>query len=830
METSSYAMSVGIFLFGIGTLALFLWYFATDLDRRKRMIGTILTVAVAGFSAWASIPLSKKLPLAIDLQGGSSFVVEIQPATEGRAVTTSQQETAIDILRKRLDPDGGKSLLINPQGLNQLEVQMPGVKDEEMAQVRETIQKVARLEFRLVQPGKFPFTKEAGDQPAFEPGWVEKPIIKKLEEGETEEDLDAQPQQYLFVKNRVQVAGKRVENAGVVFGGQGWEISLSLDDEGGEQMYEITRSATHGSDQLAILIDGEILSHPRINSTLRSNISISGQFDEKEAFDLASALENPLENPLKIVSSSQISPAYGAKTIERGIFAGLTGLGLTMLFMIFFYRVAGLVSLIGLTVNVLFLFGFMCVFNFTLSMPGIAGIVLTIGVAVDANVLIYERLREEMKGGRSLKSAIQAAYEKAFSAIFDANVTTLITATIMFMVASGSIKGFAMTLTVGVLGSLFAALLVTRVCFNWMTGSEKLSKLSMSSMIPDKLYDFLGKRKAAFYISLVAVVSSLLWLGVKNTDALAYDLNPKGGDKISITGAALETNQILESLKDLTVFNDSGVFNTEGNGNKVAFFPPTIQTQTTANGDEEIIVRAEFGTGNAIKGELEKDFGDQFQAETAGIGVEEIGPSMSSTLLKESFLALGLGLLGILIYLTFRFEVTFALGAIVALCHDVIISIGLMTMLGTQVSVMMIGAFLTIAGYSINDTIVVFDRIRETLRTRKGDLKDIMNHAISETLGRTLITSVTTLLTCLCLALFGGPVLREFSIAIIVGILVGTYSSIFVASPLVLWWSQRKDINLRQDILDADQAKIIDHGIEKEVAPREDSKSAPKSP
>ena len=625
------------------------------------------------------------------------------------------------------------------------------------------------------------------------------------------------------MKNRVQVAGKNVKNAGVVFGPNGWEISLELDDDGGEKMFEITNKARHEVDQLAIIIDGEVLSHPVINSTLRSRISITGNFEEKEAFDLASALENPLENPLKIVSSSQISPAYGERTIARGVFAGLAGLGFTLLFMIVFYRLAGLVALVGLTVNILCLFGFMCVFNFTLSMPGIAGIVLTIGVAVDANVLIYERLREEMKNGRSLKSALQAAYEKAFSAIFDANVTTLITATIMFMVASGSIKGFAMTLTVGVLASLFAALLVTRVCFNWMTGG-KLEKLTMASVVPDKIYDCLGNSKLALYASLGAVCISVLWLGIKNTSVLAYDLNPRGGDKVNITGATLSSDQILGSLKDLAVHNDAGVFNTEGKGTKVAFFPPTIQTQTLATGEEEIIIRSEFGTGNSIKAALEAAFPKIFPAATegatAGIGVEEIGPSMSSTLLKESFLALALGLLGILIYLTFRFEVAFALGAIVALVHDVILSIGVMTMLGTSVSVMMIGAFLTIAGYSINDTIVVFDRIRETLRTRKGDLKEVMNLAISETLGRTLITSVTTLLTCICLALFGGPVLREFSVAIIVGIVIGTYSSIFVASPLVLWWAQRKDINLRQDILDADRAKIIEHGIEKEVLPR----------
>ena len=305
---------------------------------------------------------------------------------------------------------------------------------------------------------------------------------------------------------------------------------------------------------------------------------------------------------------------------------------------------------------------------------------------------------------------------------------------------------------------------------------------------------------------------------------LAYDLNPKGGDKVNITGASLSSDQILGALKYLTIHNDAGIFNTDGRGSKVDFFPPTIQTQKIATGEEETIIRSPFGTGNAIKMALETAFPTMFPADTegatGGISVEEIGPSMSSTLLKESALALGLGLLGILIYLSFRFEVAFAVGAIAALAHDVILSIGVMTMLGTSVSVMMIGAFLTIAGYSINDTIVVFDRIRETLRTSKGDLKEIMNVAISETLGRTLITSMTTLLTCICLALLGGPVLREFSVAIIVGIVIGTYSSIFVAAPLVLWWAQRKDINLRQAILDSDQAKIIEEGIEKEVAPR----------
>jgi SecD/SecF fusion protein len=822
-EVSQYTMSVSIFLFGVGMLGLFLWYFATERDVSKRRVGTVLALLATGFASWASFPLNEKLLLAIDLQGGSAFVVEIQPSNEGDPVTPSAQEKAMEILRKRLDKSGGMNPNFNTQGENRLEIQMPGVKDEDMEGVRNTIQKVARLEFRTVKPGSFPFEKQAGDEPALEPGWAERPLLKRLEEGETQEASDAKPTQYIMVKNRTEVGGEHVTKARAAFLPEGWVILLELDGTGGDKMYETTKALRHGTDQLAILVDGEVISHPSVNNTLRDNIQISGRFTEREAFDLASALENPLKNPLVIKSASQVSAAYGKNTIKQGIYAGLAGLGLTLLFMIVFYRVAGLVALVGLTVNIVLLFGFMCVFKFTLSMPGIAGIVLTIGIAVDANVLIYERLREEMKAGKSLAASIQAAYDKAFSAIFDANVTTLITATIMFMVASGTIKGFAMTLSVGVLASLFAALLVTRVCFSWLTKVEKIKNLGMGSFLSEKVYDFLGKRKIALVVSLVLLAVSVGWISIQRSDALAYDL--KGGDLVSVAGSELSDQEILDSIKDLKVYRtEEPVFNTEGNGKEVPFYPPAIQTQQPLQGLETKLIRTSHGTGAFIRAAIINGHPALFAADAenqAGITVDEIGPSIGGELLRNSLVALGLGLLGILIYLSFRFEIAFALGAIAALLHDVVISIGLVSLLGTSLSVMMVGAFLTIAGYSINDTIVVFDRVRETLRTRKGELKDIMNLAISQTLRRTVITSGTTMITCLCLALFGGPTLREFSLAIIVGIFVGTYSSIFVAAPLVLWWVTKRNVDLRQDILDADEAKVIQQGVEREVEPKE---------
>src|SRR5713226_4274010 len=375
-------------------------------------------------------------------------------------------------------------------------------------------------------------------------------------------------------------------------------------------------------------------------------------------------------------------------SIRASIIAGLMGLAITLVCVLLYYRLAGLIANLALIINLILLIGALTMFRFVLTLPGIAGIILTIGLSVDASVLIYERLREEMALGKSLKVAVQAAYQKAFSSIFDANVTTLITAAILFWKASGPVKGFAISLTLGILASLFTALIV---------------------------------------------------------------------------------GHVRDALKPLGLADASIQESAQGGKSYITVRTPL----NTSDKVEKQIIQAMPGAGFMVEGS------------------ERVGALVGGELAKSSLVALGLGILGILIFVTFRFELSFAVGAIVALLHDVLMTVGVFALLGHALTLTMVGAVLTIAGYSINDTIVVYDRIREGLASgRRGTIEQIMNESINQTLSRTILTSGVTLIPILCLFFFGGAVLRDFSLAIIVGVVVGTYSSIFIASPIVLWWTR----------------------------------------
>jgi SecD/SecF fusion protein len=427
----------------------------------------------------------------------------------------------------------------------------------------------------------------------------------------------------------------------------------------------------------------------------------------------------------------------------------------------------------------------MSMFNFVLTLPGIAGIILTIGMAIDANVLIYERLREEMAAGKSLGAAVNAAYDKAFSAIFDANVTTLITSAILFWQATGPVKGFAITLTLGIIASMFSALLFTRTVFGFMLDNFGLKKLTMVNWIPSRSINFIGKRHIALALSAILILGSIgffAWRGEKN-----FGVDFTGGDLV-VLGA--KENVPLADLRR----------SVEG-----ANLGETTLQIATEEGRELITVQSRFGTADGVVAKLQQDFPQ------AGLTIEQtdtVGPRIGKELAGRSLFALALGLLGILIYVTLRFEFSFALGALVALLHDVIITIGIFALTGREISMVMVGAVLTIAGYSINDTIVVFDRVREGLMSgRRGTVAQIMNACINETLGRTILTGGTTLLSVGALYFFGGAVLRDFSFAILVGILVGTYSSIYIAAPVVLWASKLRGKSVRREVLETEALK-----------------------
>ncbi|MCB1065035.1 MAG: protein translocase subunit SecD [Verrucomicrobiae bacterium] len=771
-----------IFVMGVVLMGMFLWYFGTESARKKRIIGTILSLAVAAGAFWFydSLGITK----GIEIRGGMAMVIRIDPGMgedgETKPVTPEAQQQAIKVLQRRLDSLGTKDITISPQGDDRVFLQLPGVEEEERKEIEVILSKVAKLDFALVSSDPANQARVPGVLAGADviPGYHVLPYAQ-------EEDENGEPlpnRGYELVPLRPDMAGKHVSSANYTYGAEGDAISVSFDGEGSKIMAALTNNNVNR--QLAIIMDGEILSAPRINEPFSSGCLITGNFSQKSATALASALENPLENPIKIEQSSLISPTMGKETIRQGVTAGIAGLALTLLFILIYYRFAGLLALVGLTLNLAIIFGAMALFKFTLTLPGIAGIILTIGIAVDANVLIYERLREEMAAGKSLPSAIKTAFEKALSAIVDANITTLFTAAILFAVATGTVRGFAVTLMIGIIATLFSALIVTRVCFSWTTDTGFLKKLTFMNIIPSNIIDFLSKRRIAFVVSAVAFVVSLI--AIFALDPRGVDL--KEGDMVTFRAPDSVTKEkVVELLSDADL-------NLE----------PIVQILNPVGSDGEFVtVRTGFEKGDVVIDKLQTDLG-----KLEDVSKDSVGSAVGGEMLRSSVMALGLGLLVILIYLTLRFEFAFALGAIVALFHDLVITLGITTLLGQEVSLITVGAFLTIAGYSINDTIIVFDRVREGLATKRGDVKDVMNHALNATLGRTLLTSGTTLLTVVVLFVFGGPSLKGFSLPLIVGILVGTYSSIFVAAPIVLWWARRSGTNLRREVLDNEAARI----------------------
>jgi SecD/SecF fusion protein len=435
-----------------------------------------------------------------------------------------------------------------------------------------------------------------------------------------------------------------------------------------------------------------------------------------------------------------------------------------------YYKFAGLIANLALLVNIILLIGALTMFNFVLTLPGIAGIILTIGIAVDASVLIYERLREELALGKSLKIAVQSAYDKAFSSIFDANVTTLITAAILFWKASGPVKGFAISLSLGILASLFTALIVGRNALGWFVDTGRVKRISMLHLISSHNFNFLGKGFIACMCSLALIIAGATAFYVRGDKNFGVDF--RGGDLITLSSTqAVSVRDVRQALEPIRLGE-------------------ALIQQSAQGGKNYITIRSAVNTSEAIEKQVAKAMPQaEFKVERS----ERVGALVGGELAKTSLWALALGILGILIFVTFRFELSFAVGAIVAVLHDVIITVGVFSLLGRELTLTMVGAVLTIAGYSINDTIVVYDRIREGLASgKRGTIEQIMNDSINQTLSRTILTSSVTLIPILCLFFLGGSVLRDFALAIIVGVVVGTYSSIFIASPIVLWWTRAR--------------------------------------
>lgn len=761
------------FFAGLGLLILFGWYLATEIGPRKRWLALTMTLLALAIAVTEIYPPQKKIALGLDIQGGTSFLIRL--VKTDKPITKAMQEQAVEVIRKRVDYFGGGEPVITPVSDDRILVQIPGLGAEKIQEARDQLSRVAKLEFRMVYPDNGQRLEQIDKGEQVIPPDYRVEIYKPHAEGN-----EKAKEERMLVKKKADLGGNHVRQSAAYYGNEGWTVQLGFDSEGAKTFGKITEANVN--HRFAIVLDGVIQSAPVIKVPIyNGDAIITGKFGEQEARGLASVLENPLQTPVSIEEERSVSPTLGLDSIRASVLAGIAGLIVTLLCVLAYYRFLGLIASFTLLVNLVLLMGALTMFGFVLTLPGIAGIILTIGLSVDASVLIYERLREELALGKSLKVAVQAAYEKAFSSIFDANVTTLITAAILFFRASGPVKGFAISLTFGILASLFTALIVGRNCVSWFVDTDRVKKVSMAHLISSHNINFLGKGFLACMLSLALIIAGACSFYMRGEKNLGVDF--RGGDLLTLSSPkVIDVAQLRNALQPL------------------GFADASIQESSQA-GKNYVTVRTPLKTSDEVQKQIAQSMPNGgFKVE----GSERVGALVGGELARTSLIALGLGILGILIFVTMRFELSFAVGAIVALLHDVLITVGMFSLLHRELTLTMVGAVLTIAGYSINDTIVVYDRIREGLASgRRGSIEQIMNESINQTLSRTILTSTVTLIPIVFLFFLGGAVLRDFSLAIIIGVVVGTYSSIFIASPIVLWWTRARGGNttsLRREV------------------------------
>jgi SecD/SecF fusion protein len=571
-------------------------------------------------------------------------------------------------------------------------------------------------------------------------------------------------------------------------------VSMQMNSEGARKWRKLTSEVI--GRRVAVVLDDYVYTAPTVQSEIPSGQSeITGNFTLDEAKDLANILKSgSLPAPTKIVEEAIIGPTLGKDAQNQGIISMVSGLVLVVLFMVAYYSTGGFVAIAALVFNVFFILGILAQLGAALTLPGIAGIVLTIGMSIDANVLIFERIKEELRKGSGLIVAINQGYNKAFSAILDSNVTTFLTGAILYAVGQGPVKGFAIVLMIGIASSFFSSVFITRVLVTWFTKKGDQSKISFSPTYAKNLlgnlnYDFLNKRKVAYLISTGIIV---LGLGIAVVNGLKFGVDFTGGRYYIV-----EFNQpIVES--DLKVgldsqFGGSVEVKSFGGNNIMKVTTSYLINENDDAANEEVETKVKEGIATVTGLTFTENTSSIGENQFSIIGSSKVGATVADDIKKSSIQAMIYALIAIFLYILLRFRKwQFSLASIIALIHDalfVIAAFAIASAFGAtfEIDQVFIAAMLTVIGYSINDTVIVFDRIRENIENRgTSKLVKMFNDAINQTMARTLITSVTTLIVVIVLLLFGGEVLRGFSFALFVGIVVGTYSSIYIATPIVV--------------------------------------------
>jgi len=659
---------------------------------------------------------------------------------------------SIEVIRRRIDELGTTEPTIQRQGADRVLVQVPGFDDS--ARLKDLISQTARLTFHLVYPSLSAAQAQAQGLPA---GTM---IVPSVGGG-----LE-------LLYEDVAIGGESLVDAQPGFDQRDSQpiVSFRFDTRGAITFGEIT--SANVNRRFAIVLDNQVITAPNILSPITGGSGqIQGSFTPESANDLAVLLRaGALPATLDIIEERSVGPSLGADSVQAGFLAGLIGAAGVVIFMIMAYGTFGVIANISLALNVALILGALSMLGATLTLPGIAGIVLTVGMAVDANVLIYERIREETTSGRSVYQSIEAGFQRAIGTIIDANVTTLIAAVILFFLGSGPIQGFAITLALGILTTLFSAYFVTLFLIGrWYAWRRpKTLKLRLIPIIPDGTHlPFMSWRKIAIAGSVAAMVASM---GLFFVQGLNLGIDFRGGSAIEVQAISGEADiaDIRARLSDLGL----GEVQVQGFGTPADVL---VRVQTQEGGDP-----AQQAAVAEVREALDPAVYEIRRTET-------VGPTVSGELAFAGTIAVIAALGAILVYLWFRFEWQFAVGAVIATVHDVILTLGLYVILGLEFNLSSIAALLTIVGYSLNDTVVVYDRVREFLRKyRKLTLNEIIDLSINSTLSRTILTSVTTLIALVSLVVFGGEVIRGFTLSMAWGVIVGTYSTIFVAAPILL--------------------------------------------
>ncbi|MFB0924631.1 MAG: protein translocase subunit SecF, partial [Vicingaceae bacterium] len=581
------------------------------------------------------------------------------------------------------------------------------------------------------------------------------------------------------------------------FGGSP-EISMTMNGEGANKWRILTGG--HVGESIAIALDDLVYSFPTVNGEISGGqSSISGNFSIEEAKMIANILKaGKLPAPARIVEEAVVGPTLGQESINKGMMSFAVALLIVLAYMVFYYSKAGIASVIALIANMFFIFGILASMPalVALTLPGIAGIILTIGMSVDANVLIFERIREEITAGKGVRLAVADGYKFAYSSIIDANVTTLLTGVVLWFFGTGPVEGFAKTLVIGIFTSLFTAIFITRLIFEWQLARNK--SLSFSTKLTEGAFKninfgFIKNRKKFYILSGVIILAGI---GSLVSRGLQYGVDFKGGRSYTVrfdTENKVETQDVAKILTG--AFESAPEVKTFGDGNQVKIVTSFMIDSNAEDADD--IVEGKLYEGlSSMLGDVDKA---QFM-ENNLMSSQKVGPTIADDIKKDSLMSIIFSLMIIFLYIVFRFKKwQFGMGALVALFHDVLIVLSLFSLLygvlpfSLEVDQAFIAAILTVVGYSINDTVVVFDRIREFLGLhKKQEMKEVVNNALNSTLSRTINTSLSTIFVLAMIFFFGGEVIRGFSFALLIGVIVGTYSSLCIASPVMYDFANKK--------------------------------------